>query len=394
LNAKVKPDIGIYADENCPKNGECVTQAKLMLGHGELKNDSLHEPFALNQPRYSINAKHPFERDTVSARDTRGQITLYANAIQATQFRTHSFSFFINKTDCRLIHWSRSCAIVTDEFNYTETDWLPKFFWRLSYASKDLRGIDTTFISVLDDTEAQKTRRALGRKPKDATPLYKVAVKDDINHKITHYIVSQPFTNNHIFPVGRGTRCFKALDCQTGEIVLLKDTWRVSKYEVEGSIYRDLHQAKVRNIAEFITAGDVGHVCGETEKFSTAVQDRSPRVHYHYRLVLGTIGTPLERFSSTWQMVNASKDALIGNALFYIFMTSPAYQHSFPAHSDAVVKAKILHRDVSPGNIVIVGEKGILIDWELCKRIGQSSQDARSYEKTVGLYYYEFYSLF
>jgi Fungal protein kinase len=322
LNARVKPDIGIYANEDLPKDGECVTQAKLMLGSGELKNDSIHEPFALNQPRYSIGAKHPFERDTVSARDSRGQITLYANAIQATQFRTHSFSFFINKTDCRLIHWSRSCAIVTDEFNYTKTDWLPKFFWRLSHAPKHLRGIDTTFTPVLDDTEAQKTHNALGLKPKDATPLYKVAVKDEISHRTTDYIVSQPFTNNHIFPVGRGTRCFRAFDCQTKEIVLLKDTWRVDKYEREGSIYRDLHLAKVRNIAKFITAGDVGHVCGQTEKFSTAVQDRRPRVHYHYRLVLGTVGTSLEDFSSTWQMVNASTDALIGNALHSFFSYS------------------------------------------------------------------------
>lgn len=58
-----------------------------------------------------------------------------------------------------------------------------------------------------------------------------------------------------------------------------------------------------------------------------------------------------------------------------------------------MTKAKILHRDVSPGNILIVGEKGILIDWELCKRIVQGPEDARSYEKTVGLYYYERYSL-
>ena len=74
-------------------------------------------------------------------------------------------------------------------------------------------------------------------------------------------------------------------------------------------------------------------------------------------------------------------------------MTSLADQYSLPAHSDAVTKAKILHGDVSSGNIVIVGEKGILIDWELCKRIGQSPQDMRSYEKTVDLYYYECYSL-
>ncbi|KAF8972155.1 hypothetical protein BDZ97DRAFT_1650153, partial [Flammula alnicola] len=100
-----------------------------MTGYGELKNDVSYEPFTLDQPLYSIDAKHPFEWDTMQARDTRGQLTVYANAIQATQFRTHSFSFFINKTSCRLIHWSRSCAIVTEAFDYTEMKWLPMFFW-------------------------------------------------------------------------------------------------------------------------------------------------------------------------------------------------------------------------------------------------------------------------
>lgn len=52
-----------------------------MVGYGELKNDSLYEPFALNQPPYSINTEEPFERDTYNGRDTRGQLTVYANAI-------------------------------------------------------------------------------------------------------------------------------------------------------------------------------------------------------------------------------------------------------------------------------------------------------------------------
>jgi hypothetical protein len=32
LNARVKPDIGTYANEDLPKDGDCVSQAKLMLG--------------------------------------------------------------------------------------------------------------------------------------------------------------------------------------------------------------------------------------------------------------------------------------------------------------------------------------------------------------------------
>jgi len=49
-----------------------------------------------------------------------------------------------------------------------------------------------------------------------------------------------------------------------------------------------------------------------------------------------------------------------------------------------VTKAKILHKDISSGNILIVGDAGILIDWELCRRI--DTETARSYEKTVSLF--------
>ncbi|KAF8972156.1 hypothetical protein BDZ97DRAFT_1650439 [Flammula alnicola] len=236
------------------------------------------------------------------------------------------------------------------------------FFWHLSHAHKSVRGTDTTFRRVRGGDEAENAREALDLK--DADRLYKVSVKDDVTKKKTFYIVHEPFTNNHIFPLGRGTRCFKAYDCQTEALVLLKDTWRVSKYEPEGYVYRELHEKGVRNIAKFITAGDVGHVCGGVQKFSSAAKDKQPRVHMHYRLVLGTIGTPLTQFSSTWQMVNAVKCALL-------------------AHWDAVTKANILHRDVSSGNIVMVGEEGgILIDWELCKRIGQGPATARCDDKT------------
>jgi serine/threonine protein kinase len=41
------------------------------------------------------------------------------------------------------------------------------------------------------------------------------------------------------------------------------------------------------------------------------------------------------------------------------------------AHWVAYNRAKILHRDISVGNILISadGERGLLIDWELCKRV-------------------------
>ena len=39
------------------------------------------------------------------------------------------------------------------------------------------------------------------------------------------------------------------------------------------------------------------------------------------------------------------------------------------AHTRAFEDANILHRDVSPGNIVDGPDGGYLIDWDLCKRL-------------------------
>ncbi|KAI0267779.1 hypothetical protein BC834DRAFT_822120, partial [Gloeopeniophorella convolvens] len=85
----------------------------------------------------------------------------------------------------------------------------------------------------------------------------------------------------------------------------------------------------------------------------------NPRVepYVHYRLVLNTVGKPLNHFKSTRQLCEAIRDAIV-------------------AHSVAYKEAKILHRDVSVGNILITdsGGKGILIDWDLSKKLSINAQ--------------------
>ncbi|KAF8510660.1 hypothetical protein BU17DRAFT_8491, partial [Hysterangium stoloniferum] len=59
------------------------------------------------------------------------------------------------------------------------------------------------------------------------------------------------------------------------------------------------------------------------------------------------IGRTLTDFRNTKEMVTAVRDAMI-------------------AHGDAYDKAKILHRDISSGNILITETGGgLLIDWDL-----------------------------
>ena len=41
------------------------------------------------------------------------------------------------------------------------------------------------------------------------------------------------------------------------------------------------------------------------------------------------------------------------------------------AHDDALNNAGVLHRDISVGNILIIGGRGILIDWDLSKHVNK-----------------------
>jgi thiamine kinase-like enzyme len=55
------------------------------------------------------------------------------------------------------------------------------------------------------------------------------------------------------------------------------------------------------------------------------------------------------------------------------------------AHTAAYNKARILHRDVSAGNILITDEGGgILIDWELSKKVKEyADPKPRQHSRTV-----------
>ncbi|KAG1719270.1 uncharacterized protein EDB91DRAFT_1006881, partial [Suillus paluster] len=68
--------------------------------------------------------------------------------------------------------------------------------------------------------------------------------------------------------------------------------------------------------------------------------------HIHCCLVLDLVGKQLCEFTSSHELITAVHDALI-------------------AHKDAYYNVGMFHQDISPGNIVIYNDKGILIDWDL-----------------------------
>lgn len=63
------------------------------------------------------------------------------------------------------------------------------------------------------------------------------------------------------------------------------------------------------------------------------------------------------------------------------------------AHADAYKKAKILHRDISDGNIVIHENsstkkiEGLLIDWDLCKYLHELKKEPTQKCRSVRSYF-------
>ncbi|KAJ7930143.1 hypothetical protein B0H13DRAFT_2537097 [Mycena leptocephala] len=240
---------------------------------------------------------------------------------------------------------------VTQLFDYTTSPLLVRFLWRLSHAPPDVRGLDTTFEKITaggqrDSRRARELINAIGK------PLWSVTIGDH------SFYVSHPFTRSHYHPIGRGTRCFVAVESKTNRICLLKDTWRVVGYHPEGQVYARLKEQQVQNVPNVIVAEDVDGF------FWSKFKEQAIREHQHYRVVLDVVGRPLVEFGSTHELVKCMLDAL-------------------QAHSDAWTKARVEHRDVSVGNIILVVDKGItrglLIDWELSRY--ESDGGASAYER-------------
>ncbi len=183
------------------------------------------------------------------------------------------------------------------------------FFWRLSHAEAVTRGWD---ISVTEPTAAEDRKARLKlHNLKQGERLYKFAVYDDKNSraKPVYVVGGQPFSKSHASLIGRASRCFIAYHLMEDRVVLLKDPWRILAPGLiaEGRVYEQLHKAKVPHIAELILGGDIP---GQNQK--TYTKGNSQREHQHYRLVLGTIGSDLTSFRSSWEMVTAVKCAMIG----------------------------------------------------------------------------------
>ncbi|KAI1782488.1 hypothetical protein LXA43DRAFT_1187614 [Ganoderma leucocontextum] len=328
-----------------------------------------------------------------------------------------AYGLYVQWRWARLFYFDRAGALVSELFDWTETtSLLHDFFWKVAHMTPEQVGYDPTAV-VASESDIVKVRskmqdpslpaevqqyvwKAFGcraTQPAEATatnpgqsataeteprlgefPIYRLTVTSSDSSPdegFTDAPSSPPSSGTsssgakaeteRAFLVGRphyadGSltgRCTQghiAFDLQEERFCFLKDSWRPlipGRTRPEHWAYERLQQHNIPGIATLVCGGDVG---GHRAQITT-VQDAMPPEkrlipHVHYRIVIKEICLPLTEFRSFSELAGIFRDALC-------------------AHLGAWEGAKILHRDVSVGNILIdpTTRRGMLIDWEMSR---------------------------
>ncbi|KAG6835598.1 hypothetical protein H0H93_016636, partial [Arthromyces matolae] len=363
---EIKPDINVYPSSGERKKEPRSRQIRDAMFEVKFKDES--DPFNDNSPEFLKSSKE--------SKLVLGQITNYAVCHQASEFRTHSFSALIFRTYMRLLRWDRAGVVVTEKLSFKDPS-LHEYFARFSAATPCERGRDATVVPITtlpDDETGYTTYRVKQLLRCDQKlSLLRIVVGQKI------YYISGDLAPGSSSPIGRSTRCVSAYCPEKKILVLLKDTWRVVSptLKPEHEIYKKLHDHNVKNIPKVYGGADIGNV-GRPDNHLTKTKaylsyvpsspDISLRTLCHYRIVLQYIEFELPKFRNVKELIIVVRDASI-------------------AQADAAILAKILHRDISVGNIMFKRDvegnlQGYLIDWDLSLDLTLSETAVAQPERT------------
>ncbi|RPD62300.1 hypothetical protein L226DRAFT_336490 [Lentinus tigrinus ALCF2SS1-7] len=386
--------------------------------------------------------------DDLDNRDARayvkqafGQTVAYAVEIMARQHRHCCYSISLSGTSARLIRWDRAGAIVTEAFDLvTSPTFLCEFLWCFAHVGDGIRGYDLTVRPA--DTHYEEVFKKVVKKyietqtPDASSKDIEVALLDhyqpgavsllEVPNAVLgadgkrHLLFSRPVTHP-MSGTGRATRGYWTVDAKQQEgaaarpiVMFLKDTWRADyrsgpRESAEVQTLKSLAEASklggenaIPNLARLVWSDDVTlrnstlarYPDGEVREVwsdepilqSTRTQDyltadwlcSTPEMRKrlmvrivkrtHSRLLLSVAGYPLNRFTGTQELLYVAKDVL-------------------DTLAKASAKAGIVHRDVTPLNIIMVRKQGALrrtgylIDWDLaCKT--DEPRDGHPYSAT------------
>ncbi|KAH9943169.1 uncharacterized protein BXZ73DRAFT_40721 [Epithele typhae] len=310
-------------------------------------------------------------------RRAHGQHISLVHEVLARQHRRCLYTAILCGHNIRLLRWERGGCVVTQSLDIsTAAEGFCTFLWHFSHASPARRGFDTSvgwasqeaetvFRTAITDhvaaqlqVEGEDLVKAVSEhyEPGNVKILTVLGYRlPSLPVNIHNYIVSRPvITPTHLRT--RGTRGYWAIDVDTLDVVFVKDTWWFHGNDgPEGNLIERLNRAGVDFVPSFVWHGVVPTTSTEDGRIYEGEHSGPRRVslsrQVHYRLVVGTVGYGIQRFSGTSELLHATYDV-------------------FHAMIQALAKVSMLHRDISVGNIIIVREnaqplrRGYLIDWD------------------------------
>ncbi|KAK0495807.1 hypothetical protein EDD18DRAFT_1167474 [Armillaria luteobubalina] len=331
---------------------------------------------------FEDNERKEWVSQTEASKKCRGLLGTYAANTLNTQHRRHLFSLNLGLDGVRFFRWERTHTVVSRAFDLsTDGKYLVEFFHRYSTMTDGDRGLDETV------TPATKEERSLAvpllepwihSHGKDQWEFVKILVPDKDGGEravIAGPVLAAPYSIS-----GRATLGLPVYDIRTKKLCFLKDSWRDVNLPDESNILQTLNDAKVRNVPTLVCGGVVRGQITTSQKYIKAPWNRGahpslPCTREHQRTLTEEVGHPLKKFKSSKQLTRVVYEAFLG-------------------HKDALTICKILHRDVSGGNILIVydekvpenihdgGGRGLLNDWDMAIHMDDLDKPARQAERT------------
>ncbi|KAJ8475426.1 hypothetical protein ONZ45_g15613 [Pleurotus djamor] len=300
--------------------------------------------------------------------DIRGQLSMYASEILSKQHRMHLFMLYLCHPYARFLRWDRSGVIVTERFNYVaDCSLLVEYLWRFTRLNSLGRGFDPT-VSLASEAETKAAHERLQPwKPEQPRDVLKIEVP---HGKKTRYFLVWGAIAEPRSSFGRATRGYPAIEVLSrtrfSAPMFLKEQWRDSKVNSEINTLQTLNRAKVKHVPTLVCGGDFPEYTTLSDvlvKDGWRVGGAPLDSRTLTRFVVKEVGKPLSAFPDSKTLIQAIFDAFVG-------------------HQQAYEKCKLLHRDVSAGNILILGNgNGLLSDWDLAEKLDKAREAARAHDR-------------
>ena len=288
----VKPDIGLFhiGDKNASylynvkaKHSDppsYVAHMGLVYLFIEVKKRADQDIFT--DPPDNPSPNYRFTVDTWSEEEEQlnrtlalGQMTHYAHVVQSRQFRTCIFSMTVSGSTVRIMRWDRSGLLVTRSFDYkAKPKILVDFIWRFINANKVQQGFDPTATAVNSEEDRDSFREAIKSHVELQLALGPTTPENRLTAEVNRHCVPKVLTRLAIGDrnfwvcrplwvsraiVGRCTVAYWGVDCDSKEVVFVKDAWRtkVEDVELEGDILERLRNKEVGHIPSLVCHGNV-----------------------------------------------------------------------------------------------------------------------------------------